>query len=135
MLAGDNLFSDGLAPFAKFALAKRAPMLGVYDVGDLEAIRRYNAIELDDDDRLTFFEKPQQPRSTLTGIALYFYPRESLPLVGETWRPGTIPTSRAGWSSGSTRGCPCMPGVSPAAGTTSAPRRRWPKPMGFTARG
>jgi glucose-1-phosphate thymidylyltransferase len=92
VLAGDNLFSDGLAPFAKFALAKRAPMLGVYDVGDLEAIRRYNAIELDDDDRLTFFEeKPQQPRSTLTGIALYFYPRESLPLVGEYLEAGNNP--------------------------------------------
>ena len=67
-------------------------MLGVYDVGDLEAIRRYNAIELDEDDRLTFFEeKPAQPRSTLTGIALYFYPRESLALVREYLEAGNNP--------------------------------------------
>jgi glucose-1-phosphate thymidylyltransferase len=92
VLAGDNLFSDGLAPFGEFALAKRAPVLGVYDVGDLEAIRRYNAIELDDDDRLKFFEeKPEQPRSTLTGIALYFYPRESLGLVREYLEAGNNP--------------------------------------------
>jgi glucose-1-phosphate thymidylyltransferase len=84
VLAGDNLFSESLAPFGEFVRAKSAPVLGVYDVGDLEAIRRYNAIELDADDRLTFFEeKPAEPRSTLTGIALYFYPRDSLGLVRE----------------------------------------------------
>ena len=40
VLAGDNLFSESLAPFGEFAAAKGAPVLGVYDVGDLEAIRR-----------------------------------------------------------------------------------------------
>ena len=92
VLAGDNLFSESLAPFGEFARQKNAPALGVYDVGDLEAIRRYNAIELDDDDRLTFFEeKPEHPRSTLTGIALYFYPRESLGLVREYLEAGNNP--------------------------------------------
>jgi glucose-1-phosphate thymidylyltransferase len=92
VLAGDNLFSESLAPFGRFAREKGAPVLGVYDVGDLEAIRRYNAIELDGDDRLTFFEeKPEQPRSTLTGIALYFYPRESLGLVRDYLEAGNNP--------------------------------------------
>ena len=92
VLAGDNLFSESLAPFGEFARQKNAPALGVYDVGDLDAIRRYNAIELDDDDRLTFFEeKPASPRSTLTGIALYFYPRESLGLVREYLEAGNNP--------------------------------------------
>jgi glucose-1-phosphate thymidylyltransferase len=92
VLAGDNLFSESLAPFAEFASEKNAPALGVYDVGDLDAIRRYNAIELDEDDRLTFFEeKPANPRSTLTGIALYFYPRHSLGLVGEYLETGNNP--------------------------------------------
>ena len=92
VLAGDNLFSESLAPFGEVARQKNAPALGVYDVGDLEAIRRYNAIELDDDDRLTFFEeKPEHPRSTLTGIALYFYPRGSLGLVREYLEAGNNP--------------------------------------------
>jgi glucose-1-phosphate thymidylyltransferase len=92
VLAGDNLFSESLAPFGEFARQKNAPALGVYDVGDLDAIRRYNAIELDDDDRLTFFEeKPAHPRSTLTGIALYFYPRRSLGLVREYLEAGNNP--------------------------------------------
>jgi glucose-1-phosphate thymidylyltransferase len=92
VLAGDNLFSESLAPFAEFGREKGAPALGVYDVGDLEAIRRYNAIELDTDDRVTFFEeKPERPRSTLTGIALYFYPRSSLGLVREYLEGGNNP--------------------------------------------
>jgi glucose-1-phosphate thymidylyltransferase len=92
VLAGDNLFSETLAPFAEFGRAKRAPALGVYDVGDLDAVRRYNSIELDQDDRLVYFEeKPEQPRTTLTGIALYFYPRESLGLVGEYLEAGNNP--------------------------------------------
>ena len=92
VLAGDNLFSESLAPFAEFGRAKRAPALGVYDVGDLEAIRRYNEIELDGEGRLTYFEeKPEHPRSTLTGIALYFYPRESLWRVREYLEAGNNP--------------------------------------------
>ena len=92
VLAGDNLFSESLAPFAEFGRAKRAPALGVYDVGDLDAVRRYNAIELDEEDRVRYFEeKPEHPRSTLTGIALYFYPRQSLGLVREYLEVGNNP--------------------------------------------
>jgi glucose-1-phosphate thymidylyltransferase len=82
VLAGDNLFSESIAPFPVFALEKGGPALGVYDVGDLDTIRRYSVIELDGDDRVTRLEeKPEQPRSTLAGIALYFYPRSALRFV------------------------------------------------------
>lgn len=92
VLAGDNLFSESLAPFAEFGLAKDSPALGVYDVGDLEAIKRYSTIELDDEDRITYLEeKPERPRSTLTGIALYFYPRWALGLVQEYLEAGNNP--------------------------------------------
>jgi len=92
VVAGDNLFSESLAPFAEFGRSRGAPALGVYDVGDLEAIRRYNAIELDADERVTFFEeKPERPRSTLAGIALYFYPRSALGLVREYLEEGNNP--------------------------------------------
>jgi glucose-1-phosphate thymidylyltransferase len=92
VLAGDNLFSESLAPFAELGREKGAPAIGVYDVGDLEAIRRYNSIVLDEDDRVTYFEeKPEHPRSTLTGIALYFYPRALLGLVREYLEGGNNP--------------------------------------------
>jgi glucose-1-phosphate thymidylyltransferase len=93
VLAGDNLFSESFAPFAEFGREKGSPALGVYDVGDLDTVRgRYNAIELDGDDRVVFFEeKPERPTSTLTGIALYFYPRASLPLVSRYLGEGNNP--------------------------------------------
>jgi glucose-1-phosphate thymidylyltransferase len=92
VLAGDNLFSESIAPFPVFALGKGGPALGVYDVGDLDTIRRYSVIELDGDDRVTRLEeKPEQPRSTLAGIALYFYPRSALRYVREYLEDGNNP--------------------------------------------
>jgi glucose-1-phosphate thymidylyltransferase len=94
VVAGDNIFTESLAPFAAFGREKGAPALGVYDVGDLDAIRRYNAIELDADDRVMFFEeKPERApaQSTLTGIALYFYPHSSLGRVHEYLEGGNNP--------------------------------------------
>jgi glucose-1-phosphate thymidylyltransferase len=92
VLAGDNLFSESLAAFPEFALAKGGAALGVYDVGDVDAIRRYSAIELDGDDRVVRLEeKPEQPRTTLAGIALYFYPRRALGLVRAYLEAGNNP--------------------------------------------
>ena len=92
VLAGDNLFSESIAPFPAFASAKRGPALGVYDVGDLDVIRRYSVIELDADDRVTRLEeKPDEPRSTLAGIALYFYPRSALGFVARYLAEGNNP--------------------------------------------
>ena len=84
VVAGDNLFSDSLAGFGEFCRRQNAPVLALYDVGDLEAIKKYNAISIDAEGRITFFEeKPREPKSTLTGIALYYYPRSVLPLIGQ----------------------------------------------------
>src|SRR5260370_7540311 len=80
--AGNNLSSNRLENFGEFCRAGDAPVLGVYDVGNLDEIKKYNAIEIDDADRITFFEeKPAHPKSTLTGIALYYYPNSPLPLL------------------------------------------------------
>lgn len=92
VVAGDNLFSERLGAFGDFCREKGAPVLAVYDVGDLEAIKKYNSIEVDEEGRITFFEeKPADPKSTLTGIALYFYPRASLPLIGRYVEEGNNP--------------------------------------------
>jgi glucose-1-phosphate thymidylyltransferase len=82
VVAGDNLFSKKLDGFGEFCRQKNAPVLALYDVGNLEEIKKYNSITLDGDGRITFFEeKPKNPTSTLTGIALYFYPKTTLPLI------------------------------------------------------
>ncbi len=82
VVAGDNLFSEDLTGFGAFCREKDAPVLAVYDVGDLSEMSKYNAIETDAEGRITFFEeKPEHATSTLTGIALYFYPRHVLPRI------------------------------------------------------
>jgi glucose-1-phosphate thymidylyltransferase len=92
VVAGDNLFSEPLGAFGEFCRQKNAPVLALYDVGDLEQIRKYNAISVDGDGRITFFEeKPRRPTSTLTGIALYFYPKHTLPWIHRYIAEGNNP--------------------------------------------
>ncbi len=92
VVAGDNLFSETLEGFGKLCREKNAPVLAVYDVGSLEEIKKYNSISLDNEGRITFFEeKPKQPKSTLTGIALYYYPKSVLPLIKQYIAEGNNP--------------------------------------------
>jgi glucose-1-phosphate thymidylyltransferase len=82
VVAGDNLFSQTLQGFGAVCREKKAPVLAVYDVGSLEEIKKYNSITLDASGKITFFEeKPKNPTSSLTGIALYYYPKSTLPLI------------------------------------------------------
>ena len=90
--AGDSIFTERLDDFARFGRERDAAAIAVYDVGDLEAMKQLSSIGVDADSRLvTFEEKPEQPESTLAGIALYFYPRAILPLVGEYLAEGNNP--------------------------------------------
>ena len=92
VVGGDNLFSHDLSGFGDYCEQKKAPVTGVYDVGDLEQIKKYNAIEIDENSRISYFEeKPKEPKSTLTGIALYFYPASTLPLIHEYIAEGNNP--------------------------------------------
>ncbi|HXC97987.1 MAG TPA: nucleotidyltransferase family protein [Verrucomicrobiae bacterium] len=92
VVAGDNLFSEKLDGFGKFAREKNTPVLAVYDVGNLEEIKKYNSISIDGAGKITFFEeKPKQPTSTLTGIALYYYPKSVLPLIHQYIAEGNNP--------------------------------------------
>jgi len=92
VVAGDNLFSHSLKDFGRYCRQKQAPVLAVYDVGSLEQIKQYNSITLDADGRITFFEeKPKNPVSTLTGIALYYYPRATLPAIRQYVAEGNNP--------------------------------------------
>ena len=92
VVAGDNLFSESLEAFGRFCREKNAPVLAVYDVGNLEEIKKYNAITLDPSGRIIFFEeKPKTPSSTLTGIALYYYPKATLTLIRQYIAEGNNP--------------------------------------------
>lgn len=82
VIAGDNLFTGGLEGFVAEGRRRAHPVLAVYDVGDPELMPQLNTIETDEDGRITYFEeKPAHATSTLAGIAIYWYPRQVLPLI------------------------------------------------------
>ena len=90
--AGDSLFTERLDGFVEFARGRDAAAVGVYDVGELEAVKRLSSIGVDDDSRvISSEEKPERPTSTLAGIALYYYPRSVLSLVSQYLRDGNNP--------------------------------------------
>src|SRR2546423_13925736 len=80
VVAGDNLFSEPLDDFARAAKTSEAT-LATYDVGDLEAIKKYSSITTDSEGVITMFEeKPPDPKNTIAGIALYYFSRELVSL-------------------------------------------------------
>ena len=92
IVAGDNLFDSPLTDFVNTCRAKSAPVVALYDVGNLEAIKKYNNITTDATGRITFFEeKPANPKTTLTAIAIYFYPRRALQMIDTYIREGNNP--------------------------------------------
>jgi glucose-1-phosphate thymidylyltransferase len=92
VVAGDNLLSHSLKDFETFCQEKQAPVLAVYDIGNLDEVKKYNAIDVDSDGRILFFEeKPATPKSTLVGIALYYYPSSTLPLIRKYTEEGNNP--------------------------------------------
>lgn len=91
IVAGDNLFSESLAGFVEYA-RKTEATVAVYDVGDLEKIKKYSNVTIDSDGVITRFEeKPGKPQSTLAAIALYYYSREIIPLVTTYLAAGNNP--------------------------------------------
>ena len=92
VVAGDNLFTDDISGFAAYGKEVDAPVIAVHDVGDIELMREYNQVEVDESGRVLFVEeKPEQARTTLAGVALYFYPRGALPLIHEYLAEGNNP--------------------------------------------
>ena len=92
VVAGDNLFSQSVEEFGRFCRKKNAPVLATYDVGSLEQVKKYSSISTDAEGRITNFqEKPQNPTSTLTGIALYYYPKHVLPMIKQYVAEGNNP--------------------------------------------
>jgi len=92
VVAGDNLFSEDLTGFGETCREKGTPILGLYDVGSTDAAKPYSAVELAEDGRLIdFVEKPENPKTSLIGIALYFYPKDFVAKVGEYVAAGNNP--------------------------------------------
>ncbi len=92
VIAGDNLFTEPLGEFGKFCAGKSTPCLGVYDVGSIEEATKYGVVAIDENASITSFEeKPAEPKSTLIGIALYYYPQAVLSEIDRYLAEGNNP--------------------------------------------
>ncbi len=92
VIAGDNLFDDSLSDLFAFWREKDGSAVAVYDVGDLELVRKYSIVQLDGDDRIVgFVEKPQRPTTTLAATATYLYTRDHAALVAAYLDDGNPP--------------------------------------------
>ncbi|MBN3038945.1 MAG: nucleotidyltransferase family protein [Candidatus Omnitrophica bacterium] len=90
IIAGDNLLELGLRGFVDFA-KHRAPAssVGLYNLNDLEAVKRYSQVELNSEYRIvSFVEKPENPTSTLVAKCIYFFSKSELGLISEYIRSG-----------------------------------------------
>src|SRR5438046_7472078 len=92
VVAGDNLFSESLGAYGGFCRSKRAPVLGIYDVGSLEQAKKYGVVDLDGEGRIVrFAEKPKQPASTRSGVAHSYYPKNVVPMFKQYIMEGNNP--------------------------------------------
>jgi glucose-1-phosphate thymidylyltransferase len=91
IIAGDNLFTESLKGFVECAIGKDATV-GVYDVADHEAIKKYGNVLVDGDGIITHLEeKPKKPQGTLAAIALYYYSPAVLSLLTTYLAAGNNP--------------------------------------------
>src|SRR3989338_545648 len=83
LLAGDNLFDEGLKDFVEGSRQKSpGASVGVYEVKSRELAQKYGLIKTDSSGRITeFFEKPKNPSTLLASMGVYFFPKETLPFV------------------------------------------------------
>jgi len=81
VIAGDNLFDLNLVKFIDFA-NRRADGVSValYDIGDLEAAKKFGVVRVDKSGAvIEFEEKPQSPKSTLVSTGIYYFPKDKVP--------------------------------------------------------
>lgn len=85
VIGGDNLFNGDLKDFLNFAKGVRAkPVIGIYDVGDLAAARKYGVVKINRKRQVVNFqEKPKMPKSTLAAMCLYYFPKETTGFIKE----------------------------------------------------
>ena len=74
VVGGDNLIGFDLAPFAARCVDSEQPLLLVREIEGTVPPGTYSEVCLDDDGTVTSFrEKPDDPRSNLSAICMYFF--------------------------------------------------------------
>jgi glucose-1-phosphate thymidylyltransferase len=93
VVAGDNLFDYSLSDYVEWWRTKGvASAVALYEHPDLELVKQYGVVELDEQERVvSFVEKPAEPLSNLAATACYLFHREHLKLVATYLEEGNVP--------------------------------------------
>lgn len=92
VVAGDNLIGYDLRDYVRFWRERGGSAIALRHEPDLEAIRQYGVVELDERNRVVSFEeKPAEPRSSLAATAAYLYTRDHAALVPRYLDEGNPP--------------------------------------------
>jgi glucose-1-phosphate thymidylyltransferase len=79
VILGDNVFQDGIAPFAKaFKKQKQGARVLLKEVNDPQ---RFGVVEVNDGKIISIEEKPNKPKSKYVITGIYFYDNEVFDIV------------------------------------------------------
>ena len=92
VIAGDNLFNFSLADAHSTFKSSGKVVNPLYDIRSLSSAKQLGTVILDDAGAFAeFSEKPENPKSTLVSLGIYFFPREKTNLIKEYISAGESP--------------------------------------------
>jgi glucose-1-phosphate thymidylyltransferase len=82
VVAGDNLFNFSLLPALNFFRERKTIVNALWDSRSLEVAREQGIAVIDNKGKIVLFqEKDPNPKSTLTSLGIYFFPKEQVKLL------------------------------------------------------
>jgi len=91
VIAGDNLFEFELKNFINYTKDRGITIAARY-IENLEDMKRYGEVKVDKDNKIIYLkEKPESPQSHLAASCIYFFPKETIFLIGEYLKEGNNP--------------------------------------------
>jgi len=83
VISGDNLFDFNIQEMIDFFKKLNKTTVGVYDINDLEEVKKMSVIEIKDGKIVSFEEKPKNPQTALSSIGIYIFTKEDLKKIEE----------------------------------------------------
>lgn len=89
----DNIFDFSLKPTMDYFKEKKKTVLTVMDLAqDMESVKKSGVVEMNEEGKVTSFEeKPEEPKSTIVSLGIYFYPAEAIKKIDEYMDQGKNP--------------------------------------------
>jgi len=89
----DNIFDFSLKTAMDYFKGKKKTVLAVMDLAqDMGSVKKSGVVEMNEQGRVVSFEeKPEEPKSTMVSLGIYFYPAEAIKKIDEYIRQGKNP--------------------------------------------